>query len=315
VANAAASGKSVFSYTDDDLARVPRSEWKVHEALDPKGVTFRESRDSEEHPTSLAIAVLFDVTGSMHTVPRLMQEKLPELFGLLLRKGYAEDPQILFGGIGDAFWDKAPLQVGQFESDNRLDENLGNILLEGGGGGGNHESYELAMYFMAEHTSTDCWELRGHRGYCFIIGDEKSYDTLDSGQVRDIIGDELAEPLTTAQVVQRLQETFDVYYLHPAGGSYREEPGNETFWRGLLGQQYIRLDDDDAVCETIAVAIGLGEGTVDLDTGIEDLKEIGSTHAETVGRALATVGSRGAIAESESPADLDEAEGGGAERL
>jgi hypothetical protein len=27
-----------------------------------------------------------------------------------------------------------PLQIGQFESDNRMDEQLGNILIEGGGG-------------------------------------------------------------------------------------------------------------------------------------------------------------------------------------
>lgn len=316
VANAAATGRSVFGYTDDTLSRVDRADWKPFEALDPKGVDKRESRDSDEHPTSLAIAVLFDVTGSMHSVPRLMQQKLPELFGLLLRKGYAEDPQILFGAIGDAFWDRIPLQVGQFESDNRLDENLGNIALEAGGGGGNHESYELAMYFMANHTSMDCWEKRGHRGYLFIIGDEISYNEVTPQQVRDVIGDELDQPISTKQIVADLQRTFDVYYLHPQGGSYRGNPENEAFWRDLLGQQYILLEDDDAVCETIAVAVGLGEGNTDSDSAIEDLKEIGSAHAEAVGRALATVGARGAVTEAEGPGDLDTTdEEGGAERL
>ena len=28
------------------------------------------------------------------------------------------------------------------------------------------------MYFMARHTSLDCHEKRGQRGYLFIIGDE-----------------------------------------------------------------------------------------------------------------------------------------------
>jgi hypothetical protein len=97
-------------------------------------VTMRESRDCAEHPRSLAIAVLFDVTGSMGAVPRVLQAKLPQLLGLLLRKGYAADPQIMFGAIGDASCDGAPLQVGQFESDNRMDDDLGRILLEGGGG-------------------------------------------------------------------------------------------------------------------------------------------------------------------------------------
>ena len=59
----------------------------------------------------------------------------------------------MFGAIGDATCDRAPLQVGQFESDNRMDDDLGRILLEGGGGGQKTESYELAMYFMARHTA------------------------------------------------------------------------------------------------------------------------------------------------------------------
>ena len=102
--------------------------------------------------------MLFDVTGSMGSVPRTLQAKLPQLLGLLLRKNYAEHPQIIFGAIGDATVDRAPLQIGQFESDNRMDGDLERILLEGGGGGQKTESYELAMYFMARHTAIDCFQ-------------------------------------------------------------------------------------------------------------------------------------------------------------
>ena len=77
----AATGASPFAYSDGGAR-------SVHPALDPFGVTVRESRDSAEHPESLAIAVLFDVTGSMLRVPRVLQAKLPRLLGLLLRKGY-----------------------------------------------------------------------------------------------------------------------------------------------------------------------------------------------------------------------------------
>src|SRR5262245_31859455 len=100
----AARRASAFAYSDSG-ARV------VHPTLDPHGVGMRESRDSAEHPRSLAVAVLFDVTGSMGGVPRVLQTKLPQLFGLLLRKAYATDPQILFGAIGDATCDRIPLQV------------------------------------------------------------------------------------------------------------------------------------------------------------------------------------------------------------
>jgi len=75
----AATGTGAFAYTDTGATH-------VHPDLDPYGVTVRESRDSAEHPRSLAIAVLFDVTGSMRNVPRTLQAKLPQLLGLLLRK-------------------------------------------------------------------------------------------------------------------------------------------------------------------------------------------------------------------------------------
>lgn len=102
----------------------------------PLGVT-RESRDSAEHPNSLAIGVMFDVTGSMGSVPRTLQTKLGRLMRLLVEKGYVAHPQVLFGAIGDADSDRVPLQVGQFESGapGDQDDDLGKIYLEGGGGG------------------------------------------------------------------------------------------------------------------------------------------------------------------------------------
>ena len=141
----ASTGASAFSYSDSGAR-------SVHPALDPFDAT-RESRDGDEHPRSLPIAVLFDVTGSMRTVPRVLQTKLPQLLGLLQRQGYASDPQIMFGAIGDATCDRVPLQVGQFESDNRMDEDLARIVLEGGGGGQKTESYELAMYFLVSSAT------------------------------------------------------------------------------------------------------------------------------------------------------------------
>jgi hypothetical protein len=284
------TGTSAFAYSDSGAR-------SVHDMLNPFGVT-RESRDSDEHPQSLAIAVLFDVTGSMRKVPRVLQSKLPGLLGLLLRKGYVQHPHILFGAIGDATCDRVPLQIGQFESDNRMDEDLGRIVLEGGGGGQMTESYELAMYFMARHTSIDCYEKRGRRGYLFLIGDEMPYPAVSDAQVRALIGDDLGrQPTTTREIVAELRRRYHVYYILPSGSSYVGNTEVLETWRDLLGQNVIELDDLDAVCETIALTIGLEEGAIDLDQGLDDLREIGSGSGATVGRALARVGgSRGARA-------------------
>ena len=298
----AATGRSAFDYSDRTRAR-DRRDWRAHPTLDPLGVDLRESRDSDEHPTSLAIAVLFDVTGSMGYVPRVLQAKLPQLLGLLLRKGYVEHPHILFGAIGDATVDRVPLQVGQFESDNRMDDNLGSILLEGGGGGQMTESYELALYFMARHTSIDCLETRGRRGYLFVIGDEMAYPEVKRREVGAVVGDKLGENIGLEAIVAEARRKYDVYYLLPEGSSYAGDRRVVEFWQRLLGQNVIQLDDLDAVCETIALSIGLGEGTIDLDGGLADLGDVGSDKARTVGRALAVIGERApAVASGALPA-------------
>ncbi len=274
-----ARGETAFAYSDSGAR-------KVHPRLDPYGVRVRESRDSEEHPRSTAIAVLFDVTGSMGHVPRVLQSKLPGLLELLQRKGYVSGPQVLFGAVGDATCDRVPLQIGQFESDNRMDEDLGRFVLEGGGGGQKCESYELAMYFMARHTSIDCWEKRGRKGYLFIIGDEMPYRRIDPRAVRGLIGDTGVESMNVEAIVAELQRTYEVYYILPEGSSYVGDQEVLGCWRGLLGQNVLQLENLDAVCETVALTIGLAEEAIDLRTGLSDLVEVGSGAGKAVARAL-----------------------------
>lgn len=290
----AAAGKPTFAH-DDDVRRT--GVIKVHDDLDPKmlnqaGVQIRESRDSDDHPESRAIAILFDETGSMGEVPRVLQQKLPKLHALLQRKGYVEHPHILFGCLGDAFTDKVPLQVGQFEADNRMDDNLENFYLEANGGGQMKESYELAMWFMSQFAAMDCLEKRGTKGYLFIIGDEKAYPSVRRDQVKEIVGVDIPEDISLQEVVARLREKFEVFFLMAPCDNYGAKDEIFAFWRDIFGERAVHLDDPDAVCETIALTIGLLEGIVDIDEGAEHLKEIGTDErtVANVSRALATVG-------------------------
>jgi hypothetical protein len=135
----------------------------VHDSLNIKG-KVRESRDSTTHPNSTAIGVVFDETGSMAETPLIFQRQLPKLMGLLLRKGYIEDPQILFGAIGDyPNGERASLQLGQFESGIEMDDCITHIYLEKQGGGTYEESYQNALYYFAQRTSCDCYEKRGKK--------------------------------------------------------------------------------------------------------------------------------------------------------
>lgn len=295
-ADRAAAGTSAFAYSDT-TSKVAIHDQKVHKLMDPKGVKMRESRDSDAHPTSRALGVLLDVTGSMAELPRIIQKKLPGLMGLLVKKGYVEHPQILFAAIGDATSDQAPLQVGQFESGNEMEGDLGNMFLEGRGGGHITESYELAAYFMARHTSIDCYEKRGQKGYLFFIGDEQPYDHVKSGEVKRIIGDDLQDNISTAAIFEELQKRYEVICLIPKiGAANSGSPAITNEWRKYLGQDVLQLDDAEAICEVIALHVGLREGKIDdLDSGINDLKSMGISNdiAAAASNALAPLAKSG----------------------
>jgi hypothetical protein len=106
-------------------------------------------------------------------------------------------------------------------------------------------------------------------------------------EVRAVIGDDLREPIATEAVIAELQRTFDVYFIIPAAAGWGGDEEIRKRWRALLGQNVIELDDLDAVCETIALTVGLGEDSIDLDAGLADLVAFGSTAGATVGKALA----------------------------
>jgi hypothetical protein len=284
------AGRGAFEY-HEALARMPQSQRRTHEKMTPYGVKCRESRDSAAHPESRAVAVLFDVTGSMGRVPRILQENLCQLMNLLLDKGYLADPQIMIGGIGDATCDRAPLQVGQFESGIEIDEDLAKLWLEGGGGGQQTESYELAMYFMARKTAIDCLEKRRQRGYLFLIGDEMPYRYVRRNQVASVLGDRIDADIPVEEVIRELEAKYDTYFILPNLTSYFDDPKIYRCWTELLGDRVIRLDDPQGISDLIAAVIGMAEGVADLARIEADLREAGrSGMAEVVSRALGATG-------------------------
>ncbi len=187
---------------------------ECHPLMNPKGVRARECRDSAEHPRSLGIVFALDVTGSMGAIPELLAAReLPAFMKVLAACG-VPDPQLMFMAVGDATSDRAPLQVGQFESTAELmDQWLTWSFLEGGGGDWGQESYELGLYFLAQHTALDCVEKRGRRGYVFMTGDERPYPLLSRHVVDAVIGDRLDEDVKVEEVVAELQKTFVPFFV------------------------------------------------------------------------------------------------------
>lgn len=241
----------------------------VHADLNPHGVEVRESRDSDAHPNSNAIIIAFDVTGSMHEIPeQFARQELGKLMRLLVSGGYIPDPQVLFAAIGDAYTDKAPWQIGQFESGLEMDDWLTKIYLEGYGGGQVHESYGLAHYWAAHHTAIDCYEKRGRRGYLITMGDEKPHKVITRSQIKQLIGDNVEADVTIAEAIRQASVMYNVFHIVTADPrtSHGCDPSVHRAWRDQLGERALILKDMTKVCELIATTIGCCEGNLDLDS-------------------------------------------------
>ena len=231
-----------------------------HPLMDPKGVRLRESRDGADHPQSLGIVFALDITGSMGEIPKILATQQLPSFMKILMDCQVKDPQILFMAVGDAIHNRAPLQVGQFESTAELmDQWLTWTYLEGGGGGNGQESYELGLYFLAMHSELDCMTKRKKRGYLFMTGDEIPYPALSRHSVETIIGDTLDEDLTCEEIVAELQKTFIPFFIIPDRNRAKR---CERRWRDLLGDHVLCLDSSIDVCFVTAGAILISEGRV-----------------------------------------------------
>jgi hypothetical protein len=235
----------------------------IHKNLDPKGVKIRESRDSTDNPNSTPIIVAIDVTGSMGIIADVLaREGLGTLFKELLDTKPVSDPHLMFMAVGDANCDSAPLQVSQFEADNRIVEQLTQIFIEHGGGGNSFESYNLPWYFAANHTVHDSLIKRGKRGYLFTVGDEEAPGDLTLDQISKFIGDTPERKQSSAEMLQEAQRRYDVFHVVIKEGDHARQHLDRvlTSWNNLLGQHVIPLADHKKLAETIVAAIEVAEG-------------------------------------------------------
>jgi hypothetical protein len=265
-------GGGTYSYSDRSIRSATMGyttkstqeifkERNINSAMNPYGVGIRESCDSEEHPNSLPIIIALDVTGSMGSVPHfLVKEGFPEIMDSIIKSGI-NDPQVLFLGIGDHECDKAPLQVGQFESsDELLDKWLTTIFLEGGGGGNDGESYLLAWYFAAYHTRIDSFDKRGKKGFLFTIGDEPTLNEIPKVFLKGMMGDGQYENYSSVKLLEKAIEKYNVYHIHIKETGAGSSRSTMNGWKQLMGENLIIAEHRTDVVKIITdVVTGLNE--------------------------------------------------------
>jgi hypothetical protein len=188
----------------------------------------------------------------MRQVPHeLIKDGLPTMVGSVVQAGIA-DPSILFLAIGDHEVDNYPLQVGQFESgDAELDMWLTRTYLEGGGGGNAGESYLLSWYFASQHTVTDAWEKRQKKGFLFTIGDEPGLKSLPKAAIAELLPG-VQSSFTDVELLAKAQEKYNVYHIHVSHGGSGGYDRAIDYWKNILGQNTIVINDHHEVAKTIA---------------------------------------------------------------
>jgi hypothetical protein len=194
----------------------------------------RESRDSEEHPNSFPIIIALDTTGSMGHIPMdLIKGSFPEIMKSIIEAG-VPDPQVCFIGVGDCYFDNAPIQCGQFESSDELMEKwFQKVYLEGGGGNNPGESYNLAWYFASRHTVTDSWEKRHKKGVLITIGDEPCLSEIPQSNIVGLFGDGTQSGILSSTLIEEASEQWELYHIHMGDLPIYSSTINK--WRGLIG--------------------------------------------------------------------------------
>ena len=238
----------------------------LNKTLDPHGVKMRESCDSDEHPNSNAIILGLDVTGSMgHLAEVIAKGAINTVMTDIMNSESIVDPQIMMAAIGDSYYDQAPLQVSQFESDIRICKELEKIWFEGGGGGNEGECYSLLYYFAARHTSIDCMNKRNKKGVIFTIGDEPCVERIPAKHIESIFGDKIDSAyISFDNILNEVSKMYNVYHIAlPSRWSEdKYEDDGVKYWKSKLNERAIKVsrDDTDHIPKIITATLELQMG-------------------------------------------------------
>lgn len=244
-------------------------------SLDPSKVKdsvtgTREARDSDDNPRSTPIIIGSDVTGSMGHLAQEVLTGMETVCTELYSRKPVTDPQILTAAIGDMFYDRAPLQVTQFEADIRIVDSTRKLFVERGGGGNYGESYAAVWLFAGMQTSTDAWEKRGEKGFLFTIGDEPLLGSVNlpaapvaitPDQAKRFMGLDIQDNMTAEDcyaLAARRWEIFHICVTSRGASTYRD--GVEKSFGALLGDRLLWLQDTAHLPELIVSAIQVAKG-------------------------------------------------------
>jgi hypothetical protein len=212
---------------------------RMDEGLDPKKFTIRECVNSEEHPNTVPVILALDVTGSMGSACSETAAAIGKIVINLFNR--FKDVEFCIMGIGDLAYDRAPIQMSQFESDVRIAEALDKVYMEHGGGGNSYESYTAAWYMGLYHTKLDCFDKQNRKGIIITMGDEPLNPYLPVEELNEETNGHAQGDVDTDKLYVDASKKFDIYHIaiDDKACMYRYYKGEiENTWAKLLGSNF-----------------------------------------------------------------------------
>jgi hypothetical protein len=253
------TGTSAFTHDAD--VRAGRAA-ALHPDLDTRRKPRRESRDVPGKEVATPVVFGIDVTGSMGAIAQYIIDDAHKLMKLINQGKVVTDPQLCAMAIGDATCDRAPVQIGEFEADDKLFEaQLAKIYREGGGGGQTKESYELFLWYGVHRMDTDAWDRRRQKGFFFIMGDEAPYPTVKREFLNHYFNAGVQGDIPIKTVARELQEKFHVYCLRPGGTAHFNDAKVKGAWLNILpAENVIDVENWEHIVPMIAGIISAVAG-------------------------------------------------------
>lgn len=183
----------------------------IDPSLDPRRFKVRECCNSDEHPNTIPVILALDVTGSMGEACSETAAALGTIILDLYK--HHKDIEICVMGIGDLAYDRAPIQMSQFESDIRIAESLDKVYMEHGGGGNAYESYTAAWYMGLKRTRLDCYDKQQRKGIIITMGDEPLNPYLPAYKLNAAIDATEQADIETRQLYQEASQKFDIFHI------------------------------------------------------------------------------------------------------
>jgi hypothetical protein len=207
--------------------------------IDPK----KQIRSQSTNPLIVAI----DVTGSMASWPFEIFDRLPLLYNTLSQ--YREDLEICFAAIGDAAYDRWPLQVTTFASGFDLEQLLGALYGEGAGGDA-AESYGLFAYWVNTHVQLPQLQ---ESPFLIVFGDAPMRQKVSKNHIAHYLGDRVRGDVDAIEAWQQVCQSWNTWFLRRPTGRTGDQVDRQ--WGQAIGEQKIfRIEDEQ---RAVDYAMGL----------------------------------------------------------